>query len=115
MTILQKIFAAAEKYGSANSVLDSARRFKNLLSSHPGRMRLTLGKNRFERIEAQSSALRVSAHCVFVKPFAPTIFRPARFWKRGKRADRRRCARGRCFEAIVESRSMGVWGLGVAS
>ena len=47
----------------------------------------------------------------FLKPSAaPTIFRPARFWKRGERANRRRYARGRRFnQAIVGSRPIAIW------
>lgn len=41
----------------------------------------------------------------------PRLFRPARFKKRGGRANRRRCARGDAFQAIVGVTLIAIWGM----
>jgi hypothetical protein len=52
----------------------------------------------FKRLKCESISLRVFPLGVFLRSSAaPTILRPARFWKRGERANRRRCARRRRF------------------
>jgi len=69
----------------------------------------------FRRDCVESNALRDAAHRVTSISFAaPTILRPARFWKRGGRANRRRCARWRRSPNVCRTETysnMGTVGL----
>jgi hypothetical protein len=59
----------------------------------------------FSRTGAESFRLRETSHAVFLRSSRrPRLLRPARFKKRGGRANRRRCARWRRFPSDCRSK-----------
>jgi hypothetical protein len=103
-----KIFRSVRRFVTEPRTPDSVRLFKNLLSSLA-----TAAPRPQARLTTtvESNALREFTHRVFLnRSRRPRLLRPARFKKRGGRANRRRCARWRCFPGdcwVVTHSNMG--------